>query len=37
MLETLPSQALLGGILIDFSALLLLAFNGLTAGISGIL
>ena len=37
MLETFPSQALFGGILIGFSAVLLLAFNGRTAGISGIL
>jgi uncharacterized membrane protein YedE/YeeE len=37
MLESIPSQALLGGILIGISAALLLAFNGRIAGISGIL
>jgi len=37
MLETFPSQALFGGILIGISAALLLAFNGRIAGISGIL
>ena len=37
MFETLPSQALFGGILIGISAALLLAFNGRIAGISGIL
>ena len=37
MLEAIPSQALLGGILIGISAALLLAFNGRIAGISGIL
>jgi uncharacterized membrane protein YedE/YeeE len=37
MLESVPSQALLGGILIGISAALLLAFNGRIAGISGIL
>ena len=36
MLETFPSQALFGRILIGFSAVLLLVFNGRTAGISGI-
>ena len=37
MLEALPTQPLLGGILIGISAALLLAFNGRIAGISGIL
>ncbi|MFT7375991.1 MAG: putative membrane protein YedE/YeeE [Oceanospirillaceae bacterium] len=37
MLESIPSQALLGGVLIGISAALLLAFNGRIAGISGIL
>ena len=37
MLESISSQALLGGILIGISAALLLAFNGRIAGISGIL
>ena len=37
MLDTFPSQALFGGILIGFSAVLLLGFNGRIAGISGIL
>ena len=37
MLESIPSQALLGGILIGISAALLLTFNGRIAGISGIL
>ena len=37
MFESIPSQALLGGILIGISAALLLAFNGRIAGISGIL
>ena len=37
MLYLFPSQALFGGILIGFSAVLLLAFNGHTAGISSIL
>ena len=37
MLESIPSQALLGGILIGISAALMLAFNGRIAGISGIL
>ena len=37
MLESISSQALLGGILIGIRAALLLAFNGRIAGISGIL
>ncbi len=37
MLESLPIEALYGGILIGLSAALLLAFNGRIAGISGIL
>ncbi len=37
MIEAIPTQALLGGILIGISAALLLAFNGRIAGISGIL
>ena len=37
MLEAVPTQPLLGGILIGISAALLLAFNGRIAGISGIL
>ena len=37
MLESFPTQSLLGGILIGISAALLLAFNGRIAGISGIL
>ena len=37
MLESFPSQALIGGILIGISAALLLAFSGRIAGISSIL
>lgn len=37
MLDSLPIEALYGGLLIGFSAALLLAFNGRIAGISGIL
>jgi uncharacterized membrane protein YedE/YeeE len=37
MFESLPLQALLGGVLIGIGAALLLAFNGRIAGISGIL
>jgi uncharacterized membrane protein YedE/YeeE len=37
MLESLPIEALYGGLLIGLSAALLLAFNGRIAGISGIL
>ena len=37
MFEQWPLESLLGGVLIGTSAALLLAFNGRTAGISGIL
>lgn len=37
MLESLPTQELLGGLLIGTSAVFLLVFNGRIAGISGIL
>ena len=37
MLESLPIEALYGGLLIGLSAAILLAFNGRIAGISGIL